>query len=226
MTVEIKRIVCLANSYRPSGRCIAGKEVLPDGGLGGWLRPVSSPEEGGVGEERLYEDRSEPNILDVVNVPVLKHQPLDHQQENWLLDPDSRWVRTQRLASSDLEQYIDPVEPLWIDGSSGSNGENDRVPFSDAKSLEDSLRLIRINTLELSVSLNNRDERSVRGGFRYAGSFYLLSVTDPIFRDRYLQLPNDNYRIREILVTVSLGGPVNFGGYIYCYKLIAAIIEL
>ena len=225
IAVEVKRIVCLANSYKPGGRCVAGKELLPDGTIGGWVRPVISAEEGGVGEERLYEDGSEPNILDVIHVPVLNHQPRHHQQENWLLDTKSRWVRTQRLAASYLEQYLDPVAPLWIDGSSGSNGENDRVPFSAAQSLVSSLKLISINALELSVSLNNREERSVRGRFRHAGSSYSLSVTDPAFRERYLQLPNGAYRIGPVLVTVSLGEQMNFGGYTYCYKLIAAIIE-
>jgi hypothetical protein len=31
----MKRIICLANSRKLSGRCIAGKEILPDERLGG-----------------------------------------------------------------------------------------------------------------------------------------------------------------------------------------------
>ena len=38
----VKRIVCLANSRRPGGRCVAGKEILEDGQIGGWIRPVSA----------------------------------------------------------------------------------------------------------------------------------------------------------------------------------------
>ena len=225
MTTEVKRIVCLANSDKQLRRCIAGKEVLPNGRLGTWIRPVSSPEEGGIGNERLYEDRSDPCILDVIDVPVLKHQPRYHQQENWLLVPDSRWVKIGHLEFSKLEPFIDPEAPLWIDGSSGSNGENDRIRFSDAKSLKDSLHLIRVRKLELFVYPNNRNQRSVRGRFRYARSWYSLAVTDPLYTDKYLKLPNGSYPIGERFVTVSLGGPMNYGGYTYCYKLIAAIIE-
>ncbi|MYC34131.1 MAG: hypothetical protein F4X64_13280 [Chloroflexi bacterium] len=38
----VKRIVCLANSRKRGGRCVAGKELLPDDRLGGWIRPVSA----------------------------------------------------------------------------------------------------------------------------------------------------------------------------------------
>ena len=32
-TAAVKHIVCLANSRKMSGRCVAGKELLDDGGL-------------------------------------------------------------------------------------------------------------------------------------------------------------------------------------------------
>jgi hypothetical protein len=36
-----KRIVCLANSVKHGGLCIAGREVM-EHGFGGWIRPVSA----------------------------------------------------------------------------------------------------------------------------------------------------------------------------------------
>ena len=40
----VKRIVCLANSRKMHGRCVAGREWR-DGLAGQWIRPVSNREQ-------------------------------------------------------------------------------------------------------------------------------------------------------------------------------------
>lgn len=92
----VKRIVCLANSRKLNGRCVAGKE-LAGGRPGGWVRPVSAREHEEVSEyERQYEDGSDPRVLDTMDVPLLDPRPRGYQQENWLLDPDQYWVKVGR----------------------------------------------------------------------------------------------------------------------------------
>ena len=94
----VKRVVCLANSRKLNGRCVAGREWT-DGRAGGWIRPVSNREYQEVSEyERQYEDGSDPCVLDIVDVPVLEPRPADHQTENWLLDPEYYWVKLGRLS--------------------------------------------------------------------------------------------------------------------------------
>lgn len=225
-TKATKRIVCLANSRKLSGRCIAGKEIREDEQVGDWIRPVSARESQEVSEwERQYEDGSDPRILDIIGVPVLNAQPKDYQRENWLLDPEYYWQKIRSVTTNELTQFIDPIAPLWTNGDSTVNGQNDRVPLSDAYTLENSLRLIRINNLELYVSRPGKDfgnnRRSVQGRFQHDGTDYWLRVTDPVYERQYLRKPEGNYQIGESFLTISLGEP--WKGY--AYKLIAAIIE-
>ena len=221
-----KRIVCLANSRKISGRCIAGKEFLENGRIGGWIRPVSARDNEEVSEdERQYEDGSDPRVLDVIDVPVLKAQPKNYQQENWLLDPVYYWEKVRRVAWNELARLTDSVTPLWTNGSSTRNGKNDQISVSVANSLDSSLRLIRVDALELSVSAPGADfgnyRRRLQGRFRHNGVDYWLRVTDPTYERRYLRRPDGIYQIGECFLTVSLGEPF----YNHVSKLIAAIIE-
>ena len=224
--VKTKRIVCLANSRKLNGRCIAGKEILEDGRIGRWVRPVSTRESEEVSEyERQYEDGSEPRVLDVIDVPLIRARPKNYQQENWLLDPDLYWERVRRVSWTDLAQFTDPEAPLWSNGSSTFNGENDQIPLSVAKSYDNSLRLIKVNGLKLFVFQPGKDfgnpKRRVQGGFRYRGTDYRLWVTDAEYERQYLQRNNGVYPFGECYLTVSLAEPYEGNSY----KLIAAIIK-
>ena len=90
---ETKRILCLANSRKLSGRCVAGVEIADDG-FGDWVRPVSARATHEVSEtEREYHDGSDPALLDIIDVPLIAHSPYAFQTENWLLDPALYWDR-------------------------------------------------------------------------------------------------------------------------------------
>lgn len=218
----VKRVVCLANSRREGGRCIAGKEKLADGSFAGWIRPVSIDSGGALSElERCYEDRNEPQVMDIVDIPLIYHRPDRHQQEDWLLNSKEYLVKVGRVEWSELERLVDPTEPLWTNGYSAARGLNDRVPRSVAETLQDSLRLIRVNSLTIRVSteeVRGRLEQQVRGWFRHSGTDYGLPVTDPGYEG---DLVDGDYQLGESFLTVSLGEP--YKGH--CYKLIAAIIE-
>ena len=222
----IKRIVCLANSRKRSGRCIAGKEILKDGRPGAWVRPVSDRETGEVSEEeRQYEDGSDSCVLDVIDVPVLEAQPSSFQRENWLLDPKHYWSKVRSMTQNDLADFVDPATSLWVNGCSTYNGLNDRIPIDEADDLDSSLRLVKIDRLELVVSQPGRDfgnyRRRVQGRFTYSNVDYWLRITDPAYERQYLSRPDGSYEIGKSYLTVSLGE--SYQGY--SYKLIAAVIE-
>ena len=222
---DIKRIVCFANSRKMAGRCVAGKEVSDDNLPGGWVRPVSDREHESVSEqERQYSGGNEPQILDIVDVPLLNFHPKDYQQENWRLDPARRWVKVGNITWAELAQFEDAAAPLWINGCSSRNGYNDCVPESDAVSLTDSLRLIRVGGLTVTVSEPSRPSANypiLRGRFNYFGEDYCFRITDPESESGSLSLPYGEYHVGERYLTVSLGEP--FEGN--AYKLIATIVK-
>jgi len=216
----VKRMVCLANSRKLNGRCIAGKELIADRS-GGWLRPVSARENEEVSEyERQYPDGSDPRVLDIIDVPLVAARPKAFQQENWLLDPHQYWEKVGRMQWTDLARFVDPVAPLWIDDYHTRNGLNDEVPLSQAGAIESSLRLLHVKSLTLSV-FRPGPKRRVQGRFRHGGNEYRLWVTDPRYEQTYLAQPDGVHEIGESYLTVSLSEPFNDASY----KLIAAIME-
>ena len=221
----VKRIVCLANSRKLTGRCVAGKELLEGDRPGGWVRPVSNRETEEVSEyERQYADGSDPRVLDIIDIPLIGARPKNYQRENWLLDPNMYWGKVDRASVESLNRITDAVAPLWVNGSNTYNGLNDRMPVVTASALQDSLRLIKVDTITILVHQPglafDNPKRRVQGRFSYAGTDYRLRVTDPIIERGFLQKENGEYPLGEMFLTVSLGEPYNG----YCYKLIAAVI--
>jgi hypothetical protein len=222
-----KRILCLANSRKHSGRCIAGREIL-NGQPGAWIRPVSAREHQEVSEsEWQYPDGSDPMVLDLIHAPLVEPHPHNFQQENGLLDPNFYWQKVDRCDWAGLQVFLDPVEALWINGQSTYNGLNDRIALAQANELLSSLRLIHVDRLAIRVFRPNppaasySPKRKVQGQFEHAGVKYWLSVTDPVYEKRFLAQADGNYELGESCLAISLGEP--YEGF--CYKLIACIIE-
>ncbi len=82
----VKRIVCLANSYKqPNGRCVAGREILENGGYGGWIRPVGARDTAEVSlEECRCSNGLIPGLLDILDVPLRDGAP--HLASFWMED--------------------------------------------------------------------------------------------------------------------------------------------
>ncbi len=220
---DLRRMVCLANSRKLSGRCVAGKE-LASNGPGAWLRPVSARPSEEVSEyERQYQDGSDPQVLDIIDVPLISAKPNTYQPENWLLEPDEYWGRLGRLGWNDLQDLVNSPSVLWENGFSTVSGLNDRVPLLLATNLGGSLYMVHLQEMELSVSAPGaafgNQRRRVQARFTFKGISYDLRVTDPVFERQYLAGSNGEFPISECYLTVSLGEP--YDGF--CYKFVAAI---
>lgn len=217
--------MCLANSRKLSGRCIAGRTLDADD-PGTWVRPVSAREHQEVSEyERQYEDGSDPKLLDVVDVPLLEHCPRDYQQENWLLDPEYYWRKVGTYSWEDLAELSKKGGTLWRLGSHTYNGRNDQIPPHQAAEETSSLKLVHVDEVCLHVFVPGRafgnSKRRVQARFHFSGSDYALWITDPDISRYYLARSDGYYDLSECYLTVSLGEPFNE----HCYKLVAAVIE-
>lgn len=226
MMSTTKRIVCLANSRKLSGRCIAGRELINDF-PGDWIRPISTRMHPEISEHKCrYEDGSDLRLLDIVDIPLQRHQPWDHQQENWLLDPKYCWKKVDEYSWNDLQQLSETEGALWQKGCSTRTGSNDRIPLDLAKDETSSLKLIHIDKLSLRVFAPGKyygnSKRRVQGKFHFGNNYYALWITDPDIGETYLKREDGNYNLGECYLTISLGGPNDDS---YCYKLIAAVME-
>lgn len=213
-------ILCLANSRKFSGHCIAGKEIR-NGVIGPWIRPVSSRKTGELSDDDCsYADGEKPSLLDVMAVPLRKGQPDYYHSENYLIDENNRWKFIKKAAWSDVFAACDFVPgALWANGSDSSNGKNDRVPEPIAKKLNRSLFLIRPHGFSIQVSTEG-NERKIRGSFTLNTIPYKCVVTDPIIEKQYSKQRDGVYPLNNALLCISLG-ELYFG---YAYKLVAAVL--
>jgi hypothetical protein len=217
----VKTVVCLANSRKHGGRCVAGKtlgsETPPM-----WVRPVSTRSDGGLSLQdiRLSDGRC-PELLDVIRIPVRRATPHTYQRENHLIGW-GRWSSEGRY-DGNLSPLCDEVRTLWFNGCRSGGGVNDRVPVVEANKLCSSLLLIAPDVLHIRV-VAAFETKSVRAKFCYRGVWYDLKVTDPVVEAQYLGRPagTETIRTRPLYLCVSLGIP--FDGYVY--KLVASIIGL
>lgn len=113
-----KRIVILANSTKRHNRCVAGKEISWDASqyhIADWIRPVDRNEaEGAVSIEVMRcEDGSCPQVLDIVDVPVLAHAADPNHPEDWVIDTSRRWKRLHRFPSASVCHLADDGSDTW-----------------------------------------------------------------------------------------------------------------
>lgn len=223
----LKTIVCFANSRKTSGRCVAGKE-WHESGAGEWVRPVSGrPSHEVSEEERRYKDGGDPQLLDIIKVPCARHDPVSHQHENHVIDPNYYWSREGRLAWADIQAWADHPPNLWGVGEGSYAGLNNRVAVGQENGA--SLYLVAVERMQLIVGPKAPQysaKRSVQGEFAYNGTTYRLDVTDPIIERNYLAQADGHYEIMQPVLCVSLGDPhlATGAAQSYFYKLIAAVL--
>ncbi len=211
------KIICLANSYKHGGRCIAGI----DQDTGKWIRPVPDSNSGAVTSAMRLIDGKEPQILDVIEIPLLDSGPDEGcQPENRLLKP-GKWMMVGRITAQDLSQYCEDDSIILHNYQEYVLPEFfTKLPRSKWKSLQ----LVNIQNVRFSPAYDPNQWRVV---FRYGkGRILDLKLTDPLISDR---LRNNKKISNNCILIVSLATPWSPQGSNQpkrCYKMVAGVVEL
>lgn len=218
-----KEVICLAASRKHSGYCFAGKDIK----TGEWIRPVSDrPDEEISDEECALSDGAKAELLDILEIPLIKEKPLSYQTENHLIDPSNKWKKIGRGTWKQVDDAIDDHRgPLWLNQGASWGYTNNRVAESGTKILASSLILIRPEKISISVGpkggLYDRKKRIVKANFSHDKCNYVLAVTDSDVEERFSSGKDRTEYITDSVLCIRLG-EIYRG---HAYKLVAAVIE-
>jgi hypothetical protein len=223
----VKRIVCLANSFKTGGSCIAGREILGDGKYGGWIRPVSDRATAEVwASECKYVNNTTPRLLDIIDVPLSKAAPHNHQTENHVI-AKRQWTKVDQLPWDELEKLRERPASLWINSDRTSAGAFNCISQVEAATLHNSLALIRRQNFSIEVgskTWEGRTTQTYRGNFKYNGTYYSLSLTDPVAIAVFASKEEGEYELHDVYLCISLTEPWEKDNN-RCHKLVAAILS-
>lgn len=216
----LKRVICLAHSWKHNGRCFAGREVK--GPAHAWVRPVSDRGMGELSQQECqYATGGRPRLLDALDIAMLRPCPKDYQRENHLIDPAVPWEKLGACPPDALDALLDSPESLWLTGEQLTK-RNDRIAHETACTFSNSLVLIRPDAtrVRFQKECKTSGQPRIRAYFEYLGTPYALAVTDAVAERRFLWQPKASPELDEVRLCVSLGEP--FEGF--CYKLVAGVI--
>jgi hypothetical protein len=210
------KFICLANSYKEGGRCVAGIELdannnpIITGGRPKWIRPVTGAEHGVIPTVMAESFK----VLDIIEIDITDLRPEGYQSENVTFNESN--IRVNNKCDKDRLHHLCENKNL-IFGSTGK-----AVSKENIENLNHSLMLIQVNRFE--IVLKEYEDRpgkpQIRLLFNYNGSRYDLPVTDPQFLFSCQKNSELLHGISPIYLCVSLG--IEWNGWYY--KLIAGII--
>lgn len=211
-------MLCLANSKKLGGRCVAGIEVKvsDDGvefvtvnGATKWIRPVSATEHGEInhGFARHL------NLLDVIAINNVRPCPKNAQTENVYFNMEPfRVLCNVHPTPQGFERLCSNQSPIF-------GNTHTFVAENDLNKLDHSLVFIKAEDFSYHIAKNIKGDDQLRGIFSHKHQRYNLPITDLNFletaREDYILWKNMN-----AYLTISLGEV--FQGK--SYKLIAAVI--
>ena len=213
------KMICMANSWRPGGRCVAGIDIE----TGEWIRPVLR-DQNAIPEGATVFGNHPLEPLDVIEMDLAAPKyKTRFQKENRIITSE-QWAHVDRVTADDVLQYCsDNWNVLHSSAKVVKPDVLEIKPPDEWTSLE--LRRVADVTFEPDDRKENRWKAMFRTG-AISASNYSLSLTDPIATER---LNEGEDLDGEWLLTLSLTEPIampQYGLPELCYKLVAAAIPL
>lgn len=213
----ITRFICLANSFKEGGRCVAGieinnnNEIRMKGVHPKWIRPVCNSLHGEIETNLVVHLR----ILDIVEIDTTGFpDDNNYQSENVYFSENSLKI-IGRYDLEKLKSFSNTRNLIF-------NNRNKSVSEYEIESLSYSLMLVNIKQFEVirKTYEDNKSKPQCRLIFTYNNNQYDFPITDPSFLHRFQNKPDLLKPGKEILLCVSLG--IEWQGW--HYKLVAGII--
>jgi len=213
----LTRFVCLANSFKEGGRCIAGIVLDNDNnpvfknGRPKWIRPVCKTLHGQVYTHLV----SHLHILDIIEIKVTAYPEQTYQSENVYFNENTIKV-AGKFNKTNLNAICDIDKMIF--GNTGRAVHQEEIDL-----LDHSLMLIHADDIKVVKKPGDHPHRpKLRLLFSYRQVDYDFPITDPAFIQRYHTNPVFHQTIKELLLCVSLGIVFNE----WHYKLVAGIVRI
>ena len=215
-----KYFICLANSYKRGGRCIAGVEVVPnsdtgwklvrnDDGIPRWIRPIARTM---YGEIPNFEGETI-KMLSIVKLTNIVPCPGKVHFENVYYSRMEQCNDAISQESNVMNQLLDTKHQSLF------HNRGRAVSAEMLAGINYSLMLIQPNKASAYID-ENREKSKNRMKFTYYGVEYDFPITDPTFIE-CLKKNSDKYtNINNVYLTLSLG--LEFEGW--HHKLVAGVI--
>lgn len=206
-------VVCLANSYKHQGRCIAGIDQLS----GEWIRPISNLDDGRIPVNSSLIKVEEVSMLDVVDIPFDSSAIRTGYEVENRSYIDLPWQIVGKADPATLLHYCEH-ELLYADYGKA-------IPFDYLKQRSPVRTLQLIEVKSLYCKKNDSGKwKGVIADKKYNFYNVELSITDPIALEK---LNRGESLGTHCLLCMSLSQPFTpFSSTAqFCYRLVAGIIE-
>lgn len=208
------QFVCLANSYKEGGRCLAGIGLengnpVVQNGKPKWIRPICETVNGEIPIELV----SHIDLLDIVEIDLISSVSDSYQSENVLFDTNSIKI-TGKFSINNFENLCDNSQTVLFGNKGGA------VAPENIELLTNSLRMIKVTKCKVvEKKYGDSSHQKLRLAFTFANIAYEIPITDPAFLYDYKWNKNLLTNSPNIFVVVSLG--ICFQNWYW--KLVAAI---